>query len=75
MNNSFLSFPTTDSLNATAVVSNSEVSFSPIFYKFTLGERRQEQKQTLDILINEKLECINFKITCSCHSNSSFRYQ
>lgn len=43
MNNPFFPLSTTDSLYVTVMVRNTEVSFSPIIYKLTLGQQKKEE--------------------------------
>ena len=43
MNNPFFPLPTTDSLYVTVMVPNTEVSFSPVIYKLTLGKQKKEE--------------------------------
>lgn len=39
----FFPLPTTDSLYVTVMVPNTEVSFSPVIYKLTLGQQKKEE--------------------------------
>lgn len=42
MNNSLSSLPTTNCFNATIMVSNTEMGFSPVVYKFALEQKREK---------------------------------